>query len=480
MMSESHLQHPSHRSNTPTDFTLIDPEIKSIFDQLLFNSDHVLLEALTQTLVTQSTTFDSIHNTRTILRYYYNHNKLIPLMLWAFEKELTNKAQDAYNFHFTSNSLFLKFYKEYVHIFLNEYLCKSMKPILEKLFRQDSRRLSLTGNKAVFEQEMNFTNTEDYRTILQFLVRLISTFNDNLTLNTSLLPTHFSQLIQSLSAVLKAHRLNKRDVIKTVFRQLFYDYTITPVIINPENILPKMCPRDIVANKYKLEFFKETLEKMHSNDCLTQDNYLFEIMPLISNPDPSSDIISYLLLPNSFTQQPIDNILCHQYFNQFIDTIRENILVVIDCLPRRICDTIIQIVNVDQFVLDDYQLYRAFLDSANVFNEDYNVQMSKSAVLFKKKKSELLQAQSQFDKLEQSLESIQQENIELQAKLDSLRSSHSLPPSEERYAFVPFNMYYDKHCNTNLKDKKRSDYQNYVIEDKSKAHFGIFKRNRKK
>ncbi|EDR22914.1 hypothetical protein EDI_240720 [Entamoeba dispar SAW760] len=471
------LDLPSPRYIESLEFQPTDPKIKEKFDKLLFSNDHVLLEALTQTLIIRSPCEEATKNAHEIMMYYFHHGRMNSLFTWAFEKELCNKGQETNTF-FSPDSLFLQLYHEYAKEFLMNYLLTSLKPSLEELVKPQSRRISLSsGIQSLSFDDESQLSKEDYKAFQDFLVRLISQCNDNLSNNCHDLPQHFSQLIQSISAILRSHRVNKRDIVKSVFRELFYNYTLSPLITNAEKYIPGACSIDYINNRYRLNFFRTTLENLHSRDCHPQDNFLFEIMPLISNPDPCNDILSYLLKLPYEEKYQIDTIQCHQDFNTFIVIIKENILTTLDFLPRRIGDDLIDLVGACHFVLDDYQIYRSLMDSINLYNEDYNTQMCKSIAILDHTKNEIKTLEKQFLKLQKSLNKIQNENLEMQTKLE-LTKPFSIV-LENKYQKIPFDIYLLKHEESTTLSRKKSDNYSLQSDDKTKKGFGLFKRNKK-
>ena len=476
----------------------INPNSKEDFDKLLFASDHMCIEGLSQSLILRSSKQDKIKNAKEIFLYYFHHHKLNDLLIWSFEKEFTNQSIFKNNqFEFESDSLFIVLYTEYVRNFLKDYIILSFKPVvLSLLNKSENKRLSVSTGLQSINLENSEATSNDYRLLKTFFGDLLTKFNDNLINNVEKIPHHFSVFIQSLNASVKS-LIKGKDGFSIIFRNLFFNYTLVPILTNTDEILPKRSSIDSITDKYKIDFFINTLSKLYISDRNTiQDRFVFEILPMITNPDPSQDLINYFLedvdiydkddgSENSEETEDEDGLTEDQrqmkQFKSFASLIRDNIMSTLDHLPKRIGDNLMKLVGISTYIFDDYQVYDFLTDKIQLFNEFYNCEMFKSTALLKQKMDQIQILEKQFDALQKELDSIQNTNMELQQKIESLRPFQYVLSSEEKYHRVSFDMYFHKHLESMVQQmNENNEVVQQENDDKSKKIFGLFRKNNKK
>ena len=425
-----------------------DPETTARFNDILFSSDHVLIKGLIETvsvaLLTRSSSTTrptprpptsvscsptSARTTSSPPSSSGSSNRTSSASVVA--STASPPAQD-YNPRIQPCIWFSTIYSHYVQLYLSDYIKTALEPVFTQLITPHAKRLSISNILSVSHDS---TDACEYEQFLSLMVDVISTFNATLVKNVHLLPDEFAFFIQSIGAILKAHRGCKRDLLTPVFRDLFYNQTILPIFSHPQDFFPAYTNTVYLQNKYILDFFRETILKLHSYDCQPQDNYLFAILPSIDS-DPTNDILEFLLAPERAQPEHAPPDPVEPPLDELLNSVRENILSIIDYLPRRICDVILEVTGVQHFVLDDHSLLRSLHEALDLYNEQYNTSMNALVPLYKEKQAELASLLREYHTLAKTLVDLQEENVRLQTALDECGKR---PGSQlERYQPAPF------------------------------------------
>ncbi|KAL7719351.1 Ras-GAP domain-containing protein [Entamoeba marina] len=359
------------------------------FDDLLFTTDHTLLESFTQTLVKHNSN-KACSNTNIILRYYFSHARVMELLLWAFEKELTENPPGTTYFPFQcGSSIFISFYREYSKLFLKQYLNDALSPIITTILDENT-----VFDISVLQGPNNDTNNDDepssvdqsYNQTLQTLTKLVEMTNNNIVNSLALLPQHFSILIQKLVARLELYEGKAIEMFKT----LLYQYTIAPVFIDPTIISYQTSnSKLIIANMHKLSFFRETLLETYGIISTSEHSYIKPSSHKALNT--SMDILTCLTQEVEYEEVSESTQQQSILYKDFNKMIKENIQTIIDYLPRQTANKLLSNISVDSYVLDDYHVYHTVIESINKYCMCYNRRLQVKLITKKSENNALIE-----------------------------------------------------------------------------------------
>ncbi|BFU24239.1 GTPase-activator protein for Ras family GTPase [Entamoeba histolytica HM-1:IMSS-B] len=391
------------------------------FDEMLFSNNHVLLEALSQTLIYRNVS-KSGSNASLILQYYYAHGKVLELLLWMFEKELTENPPETKYFPLQSRlSLFITFYNEYSKLFLIDYLKHVLTPVLDLI-------VNSTLNISVFQGTNNETNedetkqtTDNFKHSLDLLIQIIDLLNKNILKEIEYLPPHFNILMQKI-----INRLIPYNNVTNGFMSiLLFQITIAPILDNPSIICYSIEKNIYLSNIHKFSFVKETINGIHQ---LTKENtfaYIYAIKQRLN--DPTSELIKQLINENLYEEQPQTLSKQNSLHKELIKMIKENIQLVIDSLPPRVSDKLLNIINVEHYVLDDYHIFHSVIESINKYCLYYNRQMEHNIKASIEQRRLLQQIQNEYQSYECQLQNKRTKNQQLLNTLNSILQKKGLP-----------------------------------------------------
>ncbi|ELP88478.1 hypothetical protein EIN_230910 [Entamoeba invadens IP1] len=383
------------------------------FDELLFHSSNTLLTALTETLVNRNTS-KSKQNANLLLRYFFSHSRGVDLLMWAFERELTENPPESKYFPFQSGtSTFINFFSEYFKIYLKDYFQAVMTPFLNEVLSDTSHIevAAFQNNSLENEDEIK---VEFYEKSLIALKDVIDHLNTNLMGYADRIPLHFFVLMERM----KERMNNNSATNKLLIKVLLYQFIICPILDDPTLIGYKQPQWSLLSRIHKLTFIRDTVFDLYKHDGHMEFSYVVALSKQLGQS--FDDVFDRLATPVEFEEvqePPASQSALHKQMSKMI---KMNIQIVIDYLPTRISEKLLDIIKADPYIFDDYCLYRAVLGSISLYCLYYTRQMEKCISDSSQKRNELNALQNELAQMKTKLLEKKKNNEKLLKEVDIL------------------------------------------------------------